>query len=296
MIEVLFGESEAGSMKCAKSNKKICKASDDPTSVWGDASLLPVRKDWIPIPGNAGEVVCLPFLLDVGNIKKAVDSQYRMDLILSMYTQSGWDNSEEFINELKMGIKRYVKEYERFQSLLLEGQPIRIWYSHAAYSLCGFYWLCSQLCDAENEIYVVELPEYRENTENNTIRKYKSWGEMPAEEFSSFLGLQRELSKNERRMFGQKWMELVEDNSPLRAVIGNEVIGVPESFYDFLILKSITSKPVKEARLIGNILGGYQLCVGDWWYAYRIEEMIKDGRIKVLEDSEQKYTRMICLA
>lgn len=56
---------------------------------------MPERKDWIPIPGNAGEVVCLSFLLDVGNIQESFDSQYRMDLILSMYTQSGWENSEE---------------------------------------------------------------------------------------------------------------------------------------------------------------------------------------------------------
>lgn len=296
MIEVLFGESEAGSMRCAKSNKKICKANDGPTYVWGDPSLLPERKDWIPIPGNAGEVVCLSFLLDVGNIQESFDSQYRMDLILSMYTQSGWEKSEEFINELKDGIRRNVKEYDRLQNFLKEGQPIRIWYSHAAYSLCGFYWLCNLLRDAENKIYVVELPEYLENAENNTIRKYHNWGEMSEEQFSSFLDLQRQVSKNERRMFGQKWTELVEDNSPLRAVINHELMGVPENFYDFLILKSITKEPVKEARLIGNILGKYPLCVGDWWYAYRIEQMIKEGRMKVLQDSEQKYTRMVCLA
>lgn len=295
MIEVLFGESEAGSMKCAKSNKKICKANDGPTAVWGDASLLPKRKDWIPIPGNAGEVVCLPFLLDVGNIQESFDSQYRKNLILSMYTQSGWDNSEEFINGLKDGIRRNVKEYERLQNFLKEGQAIRIWYSHAAYSICGFYWLCNLLRDVENKIYVVELPEYRENTEKNTIIKYNSWGELSAEQFSSFLDLQRDLSKNERRMLGQKWTELVGDNSPLRAVINHELMGVPENFYDFLILKTITKEPVKEARLIGNISGKYQICVSDWWYAYRIEKMIEDGRINVLEDSERKYTRVICL-
>lgn len=71
----------------------------------------------------------------------------------------------------------------------------------------------------------MELPEYLENAENNTIRKYHNWGEMSEEQFSSFLDLQRELSKNERRMFGQKWTELVEDNSPLRAVINHELMG-----------------------------------------------------------------------
>lgn len=295
MIEVLFGESEAGAMKFAKSNKEIRKACEGVTSVWGDESLLQLHKEWKSVPGTAEEVVCLPFLLDIGDLKEKVDSQYRMDLILSMYTQSGWENSEQYINELKDGIKEYVKEYDRLQKFLEEGQAIRIWYSHAAYSLCGFYWLCNQLCEDKNKVYVVELPEYRENTENNTIISYRNWSEIQAEEFSSFLELQREVSKNEQQMFAQKWAELVADNSPLRAVINNELVGVPENFYDFLIGKRLTSEPIIEARLIGEILGNYPVGVRDWWYAYRIEQMIKDGRIKVLQDSEQKYTRTICL-
>ena len=38
------------------------------------------------------------------------------------------------------------------------------------------------------------------------------------------------------------------------------------------------------------------LSVGDWWYARRIEYYIKQGKIRVIEDSENKYARMICRA
>jgi hypothetical protein len=75
--------------------------------------------------------------------------------------------------------------------------------------------------------------------------------------------------------------------------VNGELVGVPEDFYDFLILREITETPVKEARLIGDILGKYPLQVGDWWYAFRIEQIIREGRIEVFQDSEQKYTRMI---
>lgn len=47
-------------------------------------------------------------------------------------------------------------------------------------------------------------------------------------------------------MLGSKWMELTEDNSPLRAVVNGELVGVPEDFYDFLILREITEAPVKK--------------------------------------------------
>ena len=62
------------------------------------------------------------------------------------------------------------------------------------------------------------------------------------------------------------------------------------------IWKKLTYKPVKEARLIGDILGNFQIGMGDWWFAKRIEYFIQQDKIKVLEDSENKYARVICRA
>lgn len=87
--------------------------------------------------------------------------------------------------------------------------------------------------------------------------------------------------------------ELVEDNSPLRAMVNGKMIGVPEDFYDF---KQDSTKPIKECRLIGDIIGHNQASIGDWWYAKRIQHFIEEGLIKVLEDAEKPYARLICLA
>lgn len=62
MIEIMFGESEAGSMKMAK------RCEDE----------------------NDEKVTCLGFLLDIGNIREPVDSIYRKELIYSMYAQEQW--------------------------------------------------------------------------------------------------------------------------------------------------------------------------------------------------------------
>ena len=98
------------------------------------------------------------------------------------------------------------------------------------------------------------------------------------------------------RIYALLWAELTEDISALRAVINGRITGVQEDFYDFLIWKKLTYKPVKEARLIGDILGNFQIGMGDWWFAKRIEYFIQQDKIKVLEDSENKYARVICMA
>lgn len=294
MIEVLFADSETAAMKVAK-NTIMHGKTDGPTSVWFVGKKKPPQKSFAGwIPGTSREVIGLSFLLDVGDIRQEVNSDYRKKLICSLYAQEQWGRDAELERELREATDAYANELVRLQHYLEDGESIRIWYSDAPYSRCGFYMLCGLLQKYENDISVVKMPEYE--IRGNTIQRYQSWGEVSAEEFAAFLPYEKKLSKQEIRMNAGFWSELQEENSPLRAVVNGQLVGVSESFYDFLIWKRLTDEPIKEARLIGNILGYYPLGIGDWWYAKRINHFISEGKIKVVEDSEKKYARMICLA
>ena len=263
MIEIMFGESEAGSMKMAK------RCKDD----------------------NDEEVICLGFLLDIGDIRKPVDSIYRKELIYSMYAQEQWGRDEEMDRELRETGNMYCREMERLLAYLQAGKPVRIWYSDAPYSAGGFYHICNELQKYENDVFAVKLPDYIEREDYAVI--YSNWGEVPVEELMGFTSEERKLKKRDLLYYASLWQELREDNSPLRAVVNGRLTGVPEDFYDFLIKKEITDQPQKEAVVIGNILGNHSGGVRDWWYAKRIDVMIEHGYIKVDEKSENKYARMI---
>ena len=292
MIEILFGESEAGSMKAAK-NKIVIGKVNGPASVWMAGKKTPPSKPFTGwIEGASEEVICLGFMMDIGNIKEPMESPYRRELIYSMYAQNQWEQDEEIEKELKNAGDVYTKELYRLKDFLDHGEAVRIWYSDAPYSRCGFYSLCQILKEYENEISVVKLPEYI--TREKEIVSYQSWSEVSAEEFAGFLYYEKSLSREEVRMYAALWSELVEDNTPLRAVVNGKVLSVPDDFYDFLIWKWLKDVPLKEARLIGNILGYSQIGIGDWWYARRIEYYIEQGKICVIEDSEYKYARIIC--
>lgn len=291
MIEVLFGESEAASMKVAK-NTVVAGKTEGPISVWIAGKKEPPKKgEWIE--GTPDEVICLGFMMDIGNIKENVDSEYRKNLIYSMYAQDQWGGNEDVELELQKMGDFYCNELQRLQEYLAEGEPIRVWYSDAPYSMCGFYYLCSILQKYENEIHTVKLTKYRIGSQKLVF--CQNWGDVAAEEFAGFLTYEQELSREEIRVNSILWSELREDNSPLRAVVNGKVLGVPEDFYDFLIWKNITKKPIKEARLIGNLLGKNQISISDLWYAKRIDFFIQQGKIAVIEDSENKYARTICL-
>lgn len=137
----------------------------------------------------------------------------------------------------------------------------------------------------------MKLPEYIQIQE--IVIEYQGWGEIVPEKINTFIRYEKKLSQLEIRMFNNNWLELIEDNSLLRAIVNGHLIGVPADFYDHLIYKQLRFKPIKEARLIGDILGNYPLGIGDWWYALRIEHMIENNKIKIVEDSDRKYERII---
>lgn len=290
MIEVLFGESEAASMKVAKGSSIRIGGTDGPTSCFGN---VPAEKRGngiivAAVPGDKTEVICLAFMLDIGDIRESVESQYRQDLIYSMYTQN--EAGEDEVS-LRDDISQYIRELRRLMKFAGRGEPVRIWYSQSPYSMCGLYFVCNLLQKYDCQISVVKLPDYRQ--EENVITEYCSWGDIDASLFSTFLQYEKVLTPIERKMYFYCWEELKEDNSPLRACVNGKVIGVPEEFYDFVIWKYLPEEPVKEARLIGNILGRCQLAIGDWWYAYRIQKMIESEKLRIVKDAERKYERII---
>ena len=57
-----------------------------------------------------------------------------------------------------------------------------------------------------------------------------------------------------------------------------------ETLYDDLIRREIEleSGDFHEARIIGRVLGKFQLGINDAWVDLRIEDMIQDGKLEVV--------------
>lgn len=264
MIEVLFGESDAGSMKAALHSGKLGE-----------------------------DAVCLAFQLDVGDIKKPVTSEYRAKLLYSLLYGEQWGADREAKKELKRLGRVYSRELDKLTWYVNDGEDIRVWYSEAPYSMCGLMWLCAWFREYSRtrKIYAVKLPNIISNGDTAVMRS--SWGEVKPGEFAKLLPLQRRLQPIEIVMNAVDWDGLRSQNAPLRAVVNGSVISVPASFYDFLIWKYLGDSPVKEAYLIGEILGENPLGIADWWYARRIDKFIAQKRIKIIENSPEKYARII---
>lgn len=267
MIDVLFGDSAAGGLKCARAYSEELK----------------------------NEVACLGFMADIGDISISMFGKYRAELLCKMLYQKQWGTDPDMENELKQLGRHYTKEAAKVKRALERGEPVRVWVSSAPYSMCGMLWLSGLLAKYKVEVYAVELARFNaENApQNGAFVIRNSWGECEPEEFENALPAARRVMQTELLANSMEWGRLRNENAPLRTVINGRVTSVPASFYDFLIWKYLGNSPINEAMLIGKILGENQLGVGDWWYAQRIDHYIRKGKIAVLEDNEQKYARVI---
>ena len=231
-----------------------------------------------------GEVVCLEFMADIGDIKKPMGSEYRRKLIEGLLFQGQWGQEYEGYPSLETGLSE-------FRNKLSNSTAVRVWVSDCAYSRCGFLYLCSLLENYGGEVYAVKLSPAMSPVSGNVIQ-HCSWGEAEPVYFRNSLSRGEIVPESAIKACARKWEKLQDENTPLRAVVGGEIISVPVNFYDFLIRKYL-SEPMKEAVLIGKILAGNRIGVPDYWYAKRIENMIHSGKIRVVKDDERKYNRVI---
>jgi hypothetical protein len=285
MLEVVFSDSEKGSMKAAKNYDMNNMLSGTVGFIGKKPKKAELQKlfEGKAIGGSSSEVVNIGFNLDIGDISGEIDGKERKDVFRKLWGRYSFDDSET-----ENFFERQRQDLIKLKNAASNGKTIRIWKSNAPYSTCGFYYVCYILKDIDCDIRVVELPEYKIISEKETVY-YSSWGEVSAGKFYEFLPLERKLSLLDKKVISDLWRTLIQENSPLRTNLNGRLISVPENFYDSIITNNIPESEFIMARFIGKLIGDHRIGVGDSWYALRIEKMIKDKLIILVEDKDKSH-------
>ncbi len=254
MVEVVFNDSTKGGMAMAQKKHR-----------------------------EIGAPVGIGFNLDVGDISGAVDGDERKAVFVRLFSSVEFKPSDlaHFF-----GIQRH--DVDDLMNAARKGEAIRVWKSDAAYSACGFAYVCDLIRDIDCPFSAVHLPKHVP-VDENTIQAFSSWAEVPDDQFVAFLPLEKPIPRMEKWVHADIWRNLACENAPLRAVINGTLLSVPEDFYDDILAKELPDGDFVMARLIGNILGRYPLGVSDGWYANRIEKMVEDGTLTVVSDMDRSH-------
>lgn len=299
MLEIIFSDSESGSLKmaqhCGPSSWDdgpvgfILSKSDgsEPTPEEKEAAMARLRAQWErensrakPVGGNAMDVLCPSVNLDIGPLCGPNAEQARFDLLTAMLggdfpldEQDPNDHSQR-----DMLWERLNRDCARLLERAKQGEPVRVWFSRTPYSLCGLYDTMWRLRDIDCPVTVIELPRYSV-LEEGAVTSCLGWGEVLPGDWAAYLPLERELPKPVRRVMALEWDDLRRENAPLRAVVNGRLKSVGEDFYDPFIRAHIPAGTFRVAQLIGDVLGREQLGIGDWWVAKRIQKMLEQGEL-----------------
>lgn len=293
MIEVAFTESAAGSLKMAQtygqgefqagpvgiivSHEDGSRPSREEIQEAERRYLEQARKDWeeaVPLGGRTRDVYCLPLGLSLGDLRQDPFGEERAGFLQAMI---GIED-EAFSGYAHEQLCQARQALDAILARVKEGEPLRLWYSDNPNELCGFYHLMSQVSD-NCSITAVKLPQ-TEQLADGTVVTHMTWGEIEPGQFHRYLPLEEPVSPEMRRFYRNSWQNLCQENAPVRAVLNGRLTGVGADAYDYFILRELEQQPEEfmEAILIGNILGKYQLGIGDWFIAQRIEVLIQSGR------------------
>ena len=298
MMEVVFHESAAGSLKLAQGWRRG-KFRTSPKSVFvgsgknGESrGLLRQEKERerlaceeaVPFGGTAADIFAFHLMLSVGDISGDGVCRRRLETLncmFGMYPEGAGSSAAKEIFD------RACKDLETIRQRLDAGEQVRIWYSSHPDEMCGLHWFLTQLVQdmPSTKVSIVKLPDWE--IKEQTLAVHTGWGEVDPDEWHRYANLQKEVSPVFVSAAASKWRQLQEENAVLRAVINGRLFSVPEDFYDYFIRSEIENQndEFQEGQLIGRILGKYQLGISDGWLAMRIEKMIENGKLQIITNA-----------
>ena len=305
MVEVVFNESEKGSMKVGQHFGRgisgaigvwmSCSDGTQPTREEYGAALAEAKRrqeqewrDGKPLGGDPGDVVGLSFALDIGDIASPATDPSRKELLTRMFAADRWDELQDMQNSVDQYWNGCISDLDRLTARAKAGEPVRIWYSNAPYSMCGFYDAVSVLKGYGCRISAVRLPlwvPFGEDEAKSSVH----WGEVAPGEFARYLPLETEIPGSVQRAMTMEWAQLKRENAPLRVVLNGKLHSADLDFYDYFIRKEIPDGTFKVGQLIGFVLGRNQFGIGDWLVAQRVRKMIESGELTVVQAGAAFY-------
>lgn len=302
MIEVVFSDSACGSLKIAQhygegkyqggcisvfvSHADERKPTKEEVKAAQREAVEKDRLAWeraTPLGGNSADIYGFNLVLSVGDISENQPGIKRKRTLENLYSIYPNDEGRQAAKEI---LRKVNEDLKMVRERAVGGESLRIWYSNQPDEMCGLYWFMENLNQwkvPDGQVSIVKLPEWEADENGNIVRK-SCWGEVAPEEWHRYIALQKLVPQVFKQSCASHWQELQGENASLRAILNGQLVSASEKLYDDFILREIVAEEeeFREVMIIGRVISKYQLGIGDFWVALRIEEMILAGKLEAV--------------
>ncbi|PGZ96142.1 hypothetical protein COE51_18005 [Bacillus pseudomycoides] len=255
-VHIVFGDSAAGSLKYALKEANI---QEEHVLLFSDAfSVGPL----FHLDQEAGQVARQQWLQE----KLPIEGYFY----------------EEYLQEMKATLEKLYAIPSHI--------PITIWTGNNAYEHVGLTFVLFLLKETVHDIYVVNTADgfdklFRTPNLDYIVRHTAELAPNRLMAIREAYKEQSPLTKEELQALENEWEILREEHAVLRIWENNRVVSVSEDYMDYFIVKcaksletdGFTDQFYKAARLVGEVLGHFEQCVGDDFIENRLKILIQKG-------------------
>lgn len=189
MVQVVFSESAAGSLKmalsldgCIGGATAVAFLGEEPSPAErlaaqrrAEEQERRARAAAVPMEGSPADVLAFPLALSVGPLEEDAPGPRRLEALTTLCAH--WPEGPRQAAGSLAGAQKNLAELLR---RVRAGEPVRVWQGPEPDEVCGLFWLAWQLQNAglaDAAVKRVTLPEY-EVREDGTVVEYAGWGEV----------------------------------------------------------------------------------------------------------------------
>jgi hypothetical protein len=175
-----------------------------------------------------------------------------------------------------------------------EDEPAWIWVAPNQHDVCGYFWLISQLKEYAGRIFVLSLNNLPFINEKGSIFYPINVFDIPPKEFLKAKKLARPVTLSEFELDSDEWKKLYTENAMVRILEGGKkVLSRDASYYDDNIMNAITAEPQKLNKIFHTLFAKMKLHTGDAFLAWRMRELINDGRLEAIGEWKNGWKEMM---
>ena len=157
---------------------------------------------------------------------------------------------------------------------------LRLWWTDVPNDVIGLWWLAALCAKQKLAIQQVHVPTVFPHPTQSALYKITKLGELDPDWLDALVQTATTLTVRDLTAFSYGWQNLHSATNEVRILLNGELLSVPETYFDPLILAQVKTPPrtfPEHVKAIGRLLGEYQISLPDWWWHYRLQQLF-DGK------------------
>lgn len=217
--------------------------------------------------------------------------------VQQLHTEKGLEQRKKWlflhINLDEESTHTYIEDFQQSVADIKnipEHIPIYIWTANNAHEQTAARFVLHILKEKKNDIRIINISTAFQKLWPNIIPVHT--GELGKDELKTIYKtykIDQPLTERLRNKYAEEWGKLAETTEVLRIWEDDQIISVPESYFDAFIIEKARYLHneqtkldfMKSARLIGEVLGNSDQYVGDAFFEYRVRQLILQGIFEI---------------